>query len=1265
MAKNRTATVIFKGDDQISPAIKGATNSVAGLKQGLGTVDDAAKKASDSIRENLVKQIEAAQQKIKSFAAQGLKVEQGQALAEFNKLNRQLKEIDGGAKTAGVSIKEFLNGSTEQARDLTGQLQNLSSIVADVGRNFTQVAEASSQAFLAFDTAKTKVATLSNESDLYANQALKLTGELGNQVTSTEILTAQYEILSSGFTDAADASEIARVSVLGAKAGFTDVATVADATTSVLNAYGLAASDAANVVDQLAVVQDKGKTTIGQYAGVLGKVAPIAASAGVSLKELNAAVASVTINGVKTEAAVSGIRQAIVNLIRPTDSAREALRDIGITNAASTLKTEGLVGVLNRLKDAGFKSSDQLSQIFTDIDGLTAVVPLLNDDLSNFNKNLLALDDASGKAQKGFDDVAASAEGKIATAVNKVNEALVDLGRGVVTSFEPLASAIGNAASVFTSLPAPIKVLVGALIGLTGAALTGTAAIIGLGAVAPAYVQGLALITKVTGGLTIANTGASISFAAIGTSATAAIAGIGGVATASISLTAALGTIGGILAGTAALAGTLAIAAVSAITSIIVAVAPLALALGGIILAFDSVRNTFSLFNEINSNSAEDAFDRILNKAELLDEKLEDTTQTSLSLTDKLAGGFDKVESPLQGAALVITNLANALIGADSGASQFGSSFGLITEQQLKAQKVAIAYGNAITQLNGGFQSSLNIAGRYGAAIDFEKNVTKLSTDEKKKFKEQLTDNIESIKKEIAAIEKLGKVQGVDQELNKGGIKTRKVLLAVSEQKIAILEKEAQAEKKTSEQAEEAVKRRITLEKRALEYSARTRGRDFEAQAKSASTNFEAKARAEKQAFETKLNADKKAFEDSQKSDKKQFEKQLQTEQRSFNDSEKSKDRDFQKSKQDLERAFNQEQQKAKADFNKQQQESSRAFEARQNSEKTKAEGLFAQRRVEIERKLQLDAANTPEDRAKLEAEFKAADEKAALEKAAFAQLKADEEAFALKQQAKKVAFDEAQNLKAQELEAAQQAAKLAFDDAQKLKDLEFEKQKEATKLAFENTLEAKRDTLEVAQNLKKDEFETAQTKKKEEFEDRERKKKDEFETAQTKKKEEFEDRERKKKEKFEDNLKTLEAKFSAEERAKDIATAKQVAAIKNTSSATAKIGAALGVDISPRAKGGRFNAGQQLLVGEQGQEIVTFGNSGFVSTAADTKQILSSNTSAPSSVSTARMEALLTQLVGKLDRPNVSVQTSENPSDVLVKIQREAARAAAMNAGI
>ena len=64
MAKDSTATIIFKGDDQISPAIKGAAASVAGLKQELGTVDTEAKKTSDSIRDNLVKQIEAASSEV-------------------------------------------------------------------------------------------------------------------------------------------------------------------------------------------------------------------------------------------------------------------------------------------------------------------------------------------------------------------------------------------------------------------------------------------------------------------------------------------------------------------------------------------------------------------------------------------------------------------------------------------------------------------------------------------------------------------------------------------------------------------------------------------------------------------------------------------------------------------------------------------------------------------------------------------------------------------------------------------------------------------------------------------------------------------------------------------------------------------------------------------------------------------------------------------------------------------------------------------------
>jgi TP901 family phage tail tape measure protein len=423
---------------------------------------------------------------------------------EINRLNLEKikKEFDDASP---VTFNQFIGATTEKARDLAEQLQQTSRVLGQIGGAFNRVNSAATEAFLAFDTAKTKVATLSNQSNIFANTAVKLSGELRNQVTSTEIITAQYEILSSGFSNVADASEIARVSVLGAKAGFTDTATVADATTSILNAYGLAASDAANVVDQLAVVQDKGKTTIGQFAGQLGKVAPIAASAGVSLNELNAAVASVTIKGVKTETAVSGIRQAIVNLVTPTQAAQKALEDIGITNAATTLKTEGLTGVLNRLKAAGITSSSQLSKIFTDIDGLTAVVPLLNDDLKNFNANLEAVGNASGKAQNGFDIVANSAGGKITKALNKANEALVNIGRGATVAFAPFIGVAGDVIGIFNQLPAPVQTAAGAIIGISGALFTGAAALTAAGAAAPAFVGGLKLLGFEAGRATIAS----------------------------------------------------------------------------------------------------------------------------------------------------------------------------------------------------------------------------------------------------------------------------------------------------------------------------------------------------------------------------------------------------------------------------------------------------------------------------------------------------------------------------------------------------------------------------------------------------------------------------------------------------------------------------------------------------------------------------------------------------------------------------------------
>jgi hypothetical protein len=470
---------------------------------------------------------------------------------------------------------------------------------------------------------------------------------------------------------------------------------------------------------------------------------------------------------------------------------------------------------------------------------------------------------------------------------------------------------------------------------------------------------------------------------------------------------------------------------------------------------------------------------------------------------------------------------------------------------------------------------------------------------------------------------------------------------------------------RSEKSVEEAVKSRIATEKNAQDSLAKNRQRDFANEVKTDSRAFDSQAQTDKKAFEKTINEEKRVFEAGQKTEKAAFEKGLQAEQKAFNQTEKQSDQSYQKSKQADERVFSQAQQAQKAAFDKSQQDASRAFDAKQNTDKKTADDQFALKRIAIERQLQLDAAKTPEDRTKLEAEFKASDEKAAKEKLAFSALLAEQDAFNKKQQADKLIFDEAQKAAQKALDLEQQTAKLAFDDEIKLKDQAYELQKNEAKLAFEDTLKVKKDALEATQSAAKLVAEDAIAVKKQAFDDTEKVKKDAFEDSLNVKKTAFEDSERVKKQEFEASLKQLEAQFNADERAKDIASAQQVASIKGAASLNTapKVAlAGLGIGVSPRAKGGRFDQGQQLLVGEQGAEIITFGSSGFVSTAADSKQILSSN-QAPNVVNTAKLEQLMGAMVAqmggvasKLDRPNVAITSEKDPNRVLAEVYRSAA---------
>ena len=284
-----------------------------------------------------------------------------------------------GFKTAGAALATALG-------PLTAGL----TLVAALTKTFQNLA--------AQDFAIARVRTLGVNVEALRPQLASLSNELSGQVSQLSLLEASYDLASAGFAETAEITNILKAAQLGATGGFSDLQTVTDATTSVLNAYGLEADKAGKIVDGFAQTQADGKIVVDQYAQQIGRIAPIAAGAGVSIDELNAAISAVTATGVPVESTFAGLRQVIASIQKPTSEASKVAEKLGIDFSASALKSKGFSGVLEDIVANGGASADNLSKLFGSVEALTAIQPLLNDELVKFNEALENQANSQGRA---------------------------------------------------------------------------------------------------------------------------------------------------------------------------------------------------------------------------------------------------------------------------------------------------------------------------------------------------------------------------------------------------------------------------------------------------------------------------------------------------------------------------------------------------------------------------------------------------------------------------------------------------------------------------------------------------------------------------------------------------------------------------------------------------------------------------------------------------------------------------------------------------
>lgn len=380
------------------------------------------------------------------------------------------------------SIYEILvqiegNEKAQQALNDIGRAAGLS------GAALTAFSGAAAKSAAAYQTSLAAVSTVANETTgttAEFDAALNgLATEMNGAISISDAAKASYDILSSGFQNQADVLTILRESQKTAVGGFSDLGTISDATTTVMNSFGDALGATLDNTERVKLVtngmiatQNLGKITAGEYASQIGNVASTAAAAGVSLEEVNAAISVSTASGINASSSFAGFNQILAVLMKPTAEATELANQLGIEFNAAALQSKGLSGVLADIIDKGGATAENMTKLFGSVEATKVAMTLVAGEGAKFNDFLGQMENTAGSVDKAFAIMSETIEAKVARTLNKLNDSFVKLGQGVIIAVEPVIDMISFLADAFISLPAPIQKTIGVVTVFGGVALT-------------------------------------------------------------------------------------------------------------------------------------------------------------------------------------------------------------------------------------------------------------------------------------------------------------------------------------------------------------------------------------------------------------------------------------------------------------------------------------------------------------------------------------------------------------------------------------------------------------------------------------------------------------------------------------------------------------------------------------------------------------------------------------------------------------------------
>lgn len=399
-----------------------------------------------------------------------------EAAAQIKVVGSQMKGLAVSAAASSATAAKSIRSMVPAWSAVAAKGKQMSSFGRSLSTNFAApfalVAAGSIKMSMDFWKSMRLIQTSAGatEEEMYAlgNSVLDLAASGKVKDSPTELSEALYKIVSAGYKGEEAMSVLEKASDL-ALVSQSDLAATTYALVSAQNTGIRGTKTLGKTIGTLNAIVGGGNMVMGDLTSALSSgILPSAKAAGMSLKDVGAAIDVMTSRGVPASKAANALRLAFSKMATPTGEALDALESIGLSQfqmANSLRSSGGLPATLALLqKHLDKLSANEQNDIITKVFGGAKSGSTMMTLLQNLDDVKLKFDQIghnAGKIKGDLKDVEDTRGFKLSASLTQLKAAMVRLGDiagpVLVPILVQLVKWLGGAVKAFSQLPDPVK----------------------------------------------------------------------------------------------------------------------------------------------------------------------------------------------------------------------------------------------------------------------------------------------------------------------------------------------------------------------------------------------------------------------------------------------------------------------------------------------------------------------------------------------------------------------------------------------------------------------------------------------------------------------------------------------------------------------------------------------------------------------------------------------------------------------------------------